>query len=151
MRGGIFIEVAVHKAVGMRANPCQNACPHVSLHLFMFDDGARRWRANGAADCGADFGADCGTNICANFSAIHAANFNANIYANICANICAIFNKRHWVKRVVTRNATHRSIASARGKYKTQIKDHVFQQCGLIHVRSATSGRARAAQSARAD
>ena len=135
MRGGIFIEVAVHKAVGMRANPCQNACPHVSLHLFMFDDGARRWRANGAADCGAECGA--------NFSAIHAANFNANI--------CANFNKRHWVKRVVTRNATHRSIASARGKYKTQIKDHVFQQCGLIHVRSATSGRARAAQSARAD
>ena len=93
----------------------------------MFDDGARRWRANGAADCGADFG--------------------TNIYATICPNI----NKRHWVKRVVTRNATHRSIASARGKYKTQIKDHVFQQCGLIHVRSATSGRARAAQSARAD
>ena len=53
----------------------------------MFDDGARHWRANGAA------------------------NFNANIYAN--------FNKRHWVKRVVTRNATHRSIASARGKYQT--------------------------------
>ena len=101
----------------------------------MFDDGARRWRANRAADCG--------TNICANFSAIHAANFNANIYPN--------FNKRHWVKRVVTRNATHRSIASARGKYKTQIKDHVFQQRGLIHVRSAASGRARAAQSARAD
>ena len=69
----------------------------------MFDDGARRWRANGAADCGADCGAD--------FSAIHAANFNANICANI--------NKRHWVKRVVTRNATHRSIASARGKYQT--------------------------------
>ena len=127
MRGGIFIEVAVHKAVGMRANPCQNACPHVSLHLFMFDDGARRWRANCAADCGAD----CGTNI----------------YANICPNI----NKRHWVKRVVTRNATHRSIASAYGKYQTQIKDHVFQQRGLIHVRSATSGRARATQSARAD
>ena len=40
----------------------------------MFDDGARRWRANGAADCG------------------------ANIYAN--------FNKRHWVKRILTRNAT---------------------------------------------
>jgi len=92
-------EVAVHKAVGMRANPCQNACPHVSLHLFMFDDGARRWRANGAADCGAD----CG----------------ANIYANFSANRAAIFNKRHWVKRVVTRNATHRSIASARGKYQT--------------------------------
>ena len=90
-----FTEVAVHKAVGMRANPCQNACPHVSLHLFMFDDGARRWRANGAADCGADFG--------------------TNIYANICPNI----NKRHWVKRIVTRNATHRSIASARGKYQT--------------------------------
>ena len=65
----------------------------------MFDDGARRWRANCAADCGAD--------ICAN----RAANFNANIYAN--------FNKRHWVKRVLTRNATHRSIASARGKYQT--------------------------------
>ena len=65
----------------------------------MFDDGARRWCANGAADCGADF------------SAIHAANFNANI--------CANFNQRHWVKRVVTRNDTHRSIASARGKYKT--------------------------------
>ena len=143
MRGGIFIEVAVHKAVGMRANPCQNACPHVSLHLFMFDDGARRWCANGAADCGAD--------ICADFSAIHAANFNANIYANICANICANFNKRHWVKRIVTRNATHRSIASARGKYQTQIKDHVFQQRGLIHVRSAASGRARATQSARVD
>ena len=127
MRGGIFIEVAVHKAVGMRANPCQNACPHVSLHLFMFDDGARRWCANGAADCGADYGAD------------------------ICATICPNFNKRHWIKRVVTRNATHRSIASARGKYQTQIKDHVFQQRGLIHVRSATSGRARAAQSARAD
>ena len=73
----------------------------------MFDDGARRWCANGAADCGADFGADCG----ANFSAILAA----NIYANICPNI----NKRHWVKRVVTRYATHRSIASARGKYQT--------------------------------
>ena len=57
----------------------------------MFDDGARRWCANGAADCGAD----CG--------------------ANICANIC----KRHRVKRIVTRNATHRSIASARGKYQT--------------------------------
>lgn len=69
----------------------------------MFDDGARRWRANRAADCG--------TNICANFSAIHAANFNANIYPN--------FNKRHRVKRILTRNATHRSIASARGKYKT--------------------------------
>ncbi len=69
----------------------------------MFDDGARRWRANGAADCGADCGAD--------FSAIHAANFNANICANIC--------KRHWVKRILTRNATHRSIASARGKYQT--------------------------------
>ena len=132
-------EVAVHKAVGMRANPCQNACPHVSLHLFMFDDGARRWRANCAADCGADCGAD--------FSANRAANFNANI----CANIYAIFNKRHWVKRVVTRNATHRSIASACGKYQTQIKDHVFQQRGLIHVRSAASGRARATQSARAD
>ena len=77
----------------------------------MFDDGARRWCANGAADCGAA--------ICADFSAIHAANFNANIYANICANICANFNKRHWVKRIVTRNATHRSIASARGKYQT--------------------------------
>ena len=100
----------------------------------MFDDGARRWRANGA-ECGA------------NFSAIHAANFNANIYANI----CAIFNKRHWVKRVVTRNATHRSIASACGKYQTQIKDHVFQQRGLIHARSATSGRARSTQSARVD
>ena len=135
MRRRIFIEVAVHMAVGMRANPCQNACPHVSLHLFMFDDGARRWCANGAADCGAD--------ICADFSAIRAANFNANIYAN--------FNKRHWVKRIVTRNATHRSIASACGKYQTQIKDHVFQQRGLIHVRSATSGRARATQSARAD
>ena len=69
----------------------------------MFDDGARRWRANCAADCGA--------NICADFSAIHAANFNANICANIC--------KRHWVKRILTRNATHRSIASARGKYQT--------------------------------
>ena len=134
MRGGIFIEVAVHKAVGMRANPCQNACPHVSLHLFMFDDGARRWRANGAADCGADFGADCGADCGANFSANRAADF-----------------KRHWVKRVVTRNATHRSIASARGKYQTQIKDHVFQQRGLIHVRSATSCRARATQSARVD
>ena len=89
----------------------------------MFDDGARRWCANGAAD----FCADCG--------------------ANICANIC----KRHWVKRILTRNATHRSIASAYGKYQTQIKDHVFQQRGLIHVRSATSGRARATQSARAD
>ena len=89
----------------------------------MFDDGARRWRANRAADCG------------------------ANIYANI----CPIFNKRHWVKRIVTRNATHRSIASARGKYQTQIKDHVFQQRGLIHARSATSGRARATQSARVD
>ncbi len=105
----------------------------------MFDDGARRWCANGAAECGADCGAD--------FSAIHADNFNANISANICAN----FNKRHWIKRVVTRNATHRSIASARGKYQTQIKDHVFQQRGLIHVRSAASGRARATQSARAD
>ena len=73
----------------------------------MFDDGARRWRANGAADCGAECGA--------NFSAIHAANFNANFNANI----CAIFNKRHWVKRILTRNATHRSIASARGKYQT--------------------------------
>ena len=77
----------------------------------MFDDGARRWCANGAADCGADFGADCGANICANFSAILAADFNADICPNI--------NKRHWVKRVVTRNATHRSIASARGKYQT--------------------------------
>jgi hypothetical protein len=93
------IEVAVHRAVGMRANTCQNACPHVSLHLFMFDDGARRWRANGAADCGT------------NFSAIHAANFNANICPNI--------YKRHRVKRILTRNATHRSIASARGKYQT--------------------------------
>ena len=65
----------------------------------MFDDGARRWCANCAADCGA------------NISAIHAANFSANR--------AAIFNKRHWVKRVVTRNATHRSIASARGKYQT--------------------------------
>ena len=102
-----FTEVAVHKAVGMRANPCQNACPHVSLHLFMFDDGARRWRANCAADCGADCGAD--------FSANRAANFNANFNANICPNIY----KRHWVKRVVTRNATHRSIASARCKYQT--------------------------------
>ena len=97
----------------------------------MFDDGARHWRANGAADCGADF------------SAIHAADYSADICPNI--------NKRHWVKRVVTRNATHRSIASARGKYQTQIKDHVFQQRGLIHVRSATSCRARATQSARVD
>ena len=138
-----FTEVAVHKAVGMRANPCQNACPHVSLHLFMFDDGARRWCANGAADCGAECGADCGADCGANFSANRAADFNANI--------CPNFNKRHWVKRVVTRNDTHRSIASARGKYQTQIKDHVFQQRGLIHVRSAASGRARATQSARVD
>ena len=105
----------------------------------MFDDGARRWRANGAADCGADYGAD----ICADFSAIRAADYSADI--------CPNFNKRHWIKRVVTRNATRRSIASTRGKYQTQIKDHVFQQRGLIHVRSAASGRARAAQSARAD
>ena len=69
------------------------------MHLFMFHDGAKCWRANCAADCGA------------NFSAIRAANFNADI--------CPIFNKRHWVKRVVTRNAIHRSIASARGKYQT--------------------------------
>ena len=77
----------------------------------MFDDGARRWRANGAADCGADFGADCGADCGANFSANRAADFNADI--------CPNFSKRHWVKRVVTRNATHRSIASARGKYQT--------------------------------
>ena len=53
------IEVAVHKEVGMRANPCQNACPHVSMHLFMFHDGARRWREKCAANFGANFGANC--------------------------------------------------------------------------------------------
>ena len=50
----LFTEVAVHRAVGMRANTCQNACPHVSLHLFMFHDGARRWREKCAANCGAN-------------------------------------------------------------------------------------------------